>query len=135
MQLSAIDILLLDLLIIAILGWRIIRRESPIKETLYWLAIIILIPVFGGILFVVLNEKPLGRKRLKRLKKFYEISKDWNTQVNDLASLTPHTNKSSNIMALYKGASTHLSHEGEFPAMHCKSMDLITTETETKNFS
>ncbi len=117
MQLDSMDILLLDLLIIAILGWRIIKRDTPITETLYWLAIITLIPVFGGILFVVLNEKPLGRKRLRRLNKFMQISKDWEKIKSDLSTQSFRLTKDNTLASNYAGAAKHLSHNGEFPAV------------------
>jgi cardiolipin synthase len=108
------------------LGWRVIARRAPVTETLYWLAIIILIPVFGGILYVVINEKPLGRKRVKRAKILSKNFKSWSDSYGESIETFNGTlsKKTKSVIKLIEA-------DGLFKPCKCEDLELLSNESTT----
>lgn len=128
MVLNPEHIIYLNLFIILTLGWRVISRRSPVTETLYWLAIIVLIPIFGGILFIIINERPLGRKRLRRSKQLVPILKSMQSKLNkvslgDLEKISENARFNAKLS----------SFEDHFPVYPCPNIKLFSDEAETLN--
>jgi cardiolipin synthase len=55
-----------DLLVRVALCLRVIMRRIPVGTSLAWLTIILIFPFGGGLLYVLLGEKHLGKRRARR---------------------------------------------------------------------
>lgn len=60
-------LLLLDLTIRFGLSIRVIMRRRPVGVTLAWIAILMMSPFLGALVYILIGERWLGRKRLKRV--------------------------------------------------------------------
>lgn len=50
-----------------LLGARIILRRSSVGFTLAWLAVVLLLPVLGAVIYLLLGERRLGTRRARRI--------------------------------------------------------------------
>lgn len=68
------------------LGVRVIMRRGTVGFTLAWLAVILLLPVLGAIIYLLLGERRLGTKRARRIEELREPYRVW---LNELAAHFP----------------------------------------------
>jgi cardiolipin synthase A/B len=59
------------------LGVRVILRRGTVGFTLAWLAVILLLPVLGGILYLLLGERRLGFRRARRIVELRGPYQEW----------------------------------------------------------
>jgi cardiolipin synthase len=86
----------LDLVIRFGLSARVIRRRLPVGVSLAWLAIILIFPFAGAILYLLLGEYRLGRARARRAAAYQQSKNGWFTSVEkahrvDAATLPPES--------------------------------------------
>ncbi len=60
---GALFLLGVDWFIRLVLGVRVVMRRGTVGFTLAWLAVILLLPVFGAIIYLLLGERRLGTRR------------------------------------------------------------------------
>ncbi|MBK8206595.1 MAG: cardiolipin synthase [Planctomycetes bacterium] len=71
----------IDWVIRLALGGRIIMRRSSVGFTLAWLAVVLLVPVLGAIIYVLLGERRLGTRRARRIVELREPYRRWLEQL------------------------------------------------------
>jgi cardiolipin synthase len=69
---TAHALFLADLLIRVGLALRVIKRRLPVGVSLAWLAIILILPLVGAVVYLLLGEYRLGRERAKRAASYRE---------------------------------------------------------------
>jgi cardiolipin synthase A/B len=79
-------LLAVDLAIRLGLAVRVIMRRGTVGMTLAWLAVILLLPVLGGILYLLTGERRLGYKRAKRIAELRGPYREW---LNSLGEAYP----------------------------------------------
>ena len=126
MELNPTFVIAINIIIIVTIGSRIVSRRAPVSETLYWLAIIVLIPVFGGILYLVIKEKPIGRKRFKRNNELIKsrLSEDLHNRSEAQPSIETLTNDQKSFIKL-------LNIENRFEPCTACNLKLLSNENET----
>src|SRR5689334_15990425 len=62
-----VAIIIVDLTIRIGLSIRVIMRRRPVGVTWAWLAILLVSPFFGAFVYLLIGERWLGRRRLKRV--------------------------------------------------------------------
>ncbi len=63
------------------LSLRVIMKRRPVGVSLAWLSLIYLLPFAGGVLYLLLGEIRLGRKRAQRARKMYQPYANWLAQL------------------------------------------------------
>jgi cardiolipin synthase len=65
-------VFLADLVIRVALSLRVIKRRLPVGVSLAWLAIILIFPFVGAVLYLLVGEYRLGRRRARRAAAYHE---------------------------------------------------------------
>ena len=65
-------VFLADLVIRVGLSVRVIKRRLPVGVSLAWLAIILIFPFAGAIIYLLVGEYRLGRRRARRAAAYRE---------------------------------------------------------------
>lgn len=73
----ATALLVLDWLIRIVFGVRVILRRSAVGFTLAWLAVILLLPIFGAVIYLFLGERRLGTRRARRTEELRQPYNRW----------------------------------------------------------
>ncbi len=73
----AIVALVADLAIRIGLSLRIIMRRIPVGVSLAWLTIVLIVPLFGAVLYLLLGEMRLGGRRARRAETIHEPYIEW----------------------------------------------------------
>ncbi len=63
------------------LGVRVIIRRSTVGFTLAWLALILLLPVLGSVIYLLFGERRLGTRRARRIEELREPYRLWLNQL------------------------------------------------------
>src|SRR5262249_58067880 len=86
-------VFLADLVIRVGLSVRVIVRRLPVGVSLAWLAIILIFPFVGAVLYLLVGEYRLGRRRARRAAAYRENSRARpalpQPQRTDVAALSP----------------------------------------------
>lgn len=64
----AIAFFIVDWIIRIGLGMRVVMRRRPVGVSLSWLGVILLLPFFGAVIYLILGENRIGRLRLGRFE-------------------------------------------------------------------
>jgi cardiolipin synthase len=59
------------------LGVRVVLRRSTVGFTLAWLAVILLLPVLGAVIYLLFGERRLGSRRARRIEELREPYRLW----------------------------------------------------------
>jgi cardiolipin synthase len=70
-------VFLLDFLIRVGLSLRVIMRRLPVGTALAWLAVVLILPFAGAILYLLFGEYRLGRRRARRERELALARPDW----------------------------------------------------------
>lgn len=70
-------------LILAVVTIRLVLQRRAMGVTISWLLIIFVIPVLGVILYLLVGELNLGKKRAERAKTMFEPYRDWLQHISD----------------------------------------------------
>lgn len=60
--------LLLHLLIQVVVGFRVVMSRRGVGETLSWIMVVLVLPVFGALLYLLIGELRLGRRRARLIE-------------------------------------------------------------------
>lgn len=64
----AISVFAVDWVVRIGLGLRVVMRRRPVGVSLSWLGVILFVPFFGALIYLVLGETRIGRMRLERFE-------------------------------------------------------------------
>jgi cardiolipin synthase len=70
-------IFLTDLVIRVGLSVRVIRRRLPVGSALAWLAVILIFPLAGALLYLLVGEYRLGPRRARRIAAASAARRAW----------------------------------------------------------
>jgi cardiolipin synthase A/B len=73
-------ILIVDLLIRIVLSYRIIMRRLPVGISLAWLAIILIFPLVGAVIYAFFGTRRVGKRREERLARLRDPFVRWLNQ-------------------------------------------------------
>ena len=59
------------------LSVRVIMRRRPVGVTLAWLSVVLILPFFGAIVYLLFGELRLGRQRAERAARLHEPYRTW----------------------------------------------------------
>ena len=59
------------------LGIRVIMRRNTVGYTLAWLAVILLVPLLGAVIYMLFGERRLGSRRAKRIEELRAPYQAW----------------------------------------------------------
>ncbi len=79
-----------DLLIRTGLTLRVIMRRRPVGTTLAWVSILLASPFFGAFVYLLVGERWLGRKRVKRIQELHKPVEQWIAQLTDRDNVQWH---------------------------------------------
>lgn len=79
----AFTFLLVDIAIRTGLSLRVIMRRRPVGTTLAWITLLLAAPFFGAFVYLLIGERWLGRRRLKRAARLREPFKQWIAKLGD----------------------------------------------------
>jgi cardiolipin synthase A/B len=82
----ASTILAVDWVIRLALGLRVVMRRGTVGFTLAWLAVLLLLPVLGAVIYLLLGERRLGTTRARRIEALRVPYRAW---LDDLAAHFP----------------------------------------------
>ena len=109
-----------------LLTLRVLSANRPGQETLSWILAFIIMPIFSGIIYIITQENPLGRKRQVRIKKLDKLK---SKSILELQSNTARAIKE--IDPSLKPILTLNSWNGRFQAQVVRSLELFSDESET----
>src|SRR5262249_49470720 len=69
------SIFILDLIIRVGLSLRVIKRRLPVGVSLAWLAIILIFPFVGAVIYLLVGEYRLGRHRARRAADYRQVQR------------------------------------------------------------
>lgn len=116
----------LDWTIRIVLGVRVVLRRSSVGFTLAWLAVILLLPLLGAVIYLLLGERRLGARRARRIEEMRKpygawldgLARDFPTDESDLPpaarSLRRQARGLSGIPALPGNKVELIRNSGEF---------------------
>jgi cardiolipin synthase len=65
-----------------VLAFRVIMRRRPVGESLAWVLVIFVFPVFGPLTYLLMGELRLGSRRGKRFEQLFPPIGDWLKELN-----------------------------------------------------
>ena len=65
------------------LAFRIVSQRRPTGETLAWIMVIFVLPIFGPLAYLVFGELRLGRRRARRFVELYPPIQKWLAELPD----------------------------------------------------
>jgi cardiolipin synthase len=105
-----------------ILAFRVLMQRRPVGETLAWMLVIFVFPIFGPVVYLLLGELRLGQRRARRFENLYAPIRDWLRQLEARF-------ESDNLQLSNKGE--QLSHLGKqtfgLPTLPGNQIELIDT--------
>lgn len=115
-------VFLADFIIRIGLSLRVIMRKRPYGVSLAWLVVILLVPFFGGFVYLLFGENRLPEKRMARAKAAYEMHTSW---LQNLSSRPPLSWEENNpaYISLHRQAKTLVG----LPAMAGNKLTLISS--------
>lgn len=118
-------LLIFDAILFIVLAGRVIGKRPPVSEALAWILLMLIVPIIGGIIFIIFTETPLGRKRANRATALRKELNKWHKYIKevpegDLAFLGPEA----------PGIAKLISHRGDFPVLNAENLDLFSNEAE-----
>ena len=85
-KLTGVGVLFVDFLVKLAIGARVIMQRRPTGETLAWIMVVFSMPVLGPLLYLMLGELRLGRRRAGR---FTELTKPLMSWLHDIRRAEP----------------------------------------------
>jgi cardiolipin synthase len=64
-----------------LLAFRVLMQRRPVGETLAWMLVIFIFPIFGPVFYLLLGELRLGQRRARRFENLYAPIRDWLRQL------------------------------------------------------
>ncbi len=74
---AAVGVILVDLLIRVGFSVRVIMRRRPVGVSLAWLTIILIFPFAGAMIYLLIGEMRLGKRRAERAARIHGPYQDW----------------------------------------------------------
>jgi cardiolipin synthase len=74
------------IVVVIAVSLRVIVKRRPPGVSLAWLILVIVLPYFGAVLYLLMGERTLGRRRAKRAEALLPPLQKW---LSDIASATP----------------------------------------------
>jgi cardiolipin synthase len=118
-------VLLADFFIRIGLSVRVIMRKRPYGVSLAWLVVILVVPFFGGLSYLLLGENRLPEKRTARAKVSYDSYLRWQKTLQNRAPIS-WSNINPEGIPLHRQAETLVG----IPAMAGNNLTLITCPEE-----
>jgi len=118
-------LLLADLVIRIGLSLRVIMRKRPYGVSLAWLVVILLVPFFGGFMYLLFGENRIPEKRTERARVSYKYYQHWLKTLRKRAPVS-WQGKNPECAPLHRQAETLVG----LPAMAGNKLILLTTPHE-----
>jgi cardiolipin synthase len=113
---------LIDLLIRLGLSVRVIMRRRPVGVSLAWLVVILVLPFAGAVIYLLIGELPLGRRRVAWAAKIHGPYQKW------LAGLRRRTHVDwSRVGARWEPIAVLIRNVCDIPAIPGNQFQLYTT--------
>ncbi len=90
-SLLSVIILLADFIIRIGLSLRVIMRKRSYGVSLAWLVVVLLIPFFGGFLYLLVGENRISEKRIERARIAYNYYQHWLKTLKERAPISWET--------------------------------------------
>lgn len=74
---------LAEVILSIVISVRILMRHKPASFTIAWLLIVLSLPLFGSIIYLIIGENRVGEKRLQRGRLIRQTASSW---INDIVS-------------------------------------------------
>ena len=118
-------VLLADFFIRIGLSVRVIMRKRPYGVSLAWLVVVLVVPFFGGVSYLLLGENRLPERRTARAKVAYNTYLRWQKTLQNRAPVS-WRNINPECIPLHRQAQTLVG----IPAMAGNNLTLITCPEE-----
>src|SRR5262245_30513148 len=115
-----IAVFVVDLAIRLGLSVRVIMRRRPVGVSLAWLTVILIFPIFGALVYLMIGELRLGRRRADRAARIHALYLSWLDELRARA----HVDWSASGMACEPLARLAESAVG-IPALPNNSLELL----------
>lgn len=112
----------------AVVAIRILMKRKPVYYVISWLIVIHLLPVIGLVIYALLGEPRLGRKRALQAKKIWPLTEEWITQLNSRNDIV--ANKVSDVATPLLTLCKQKNHIG---GIKNNLLDLYTTADDSMN--
>lgn len=109
---AAILVVAVHLVIVISISLRVLMRRRPPGSAAAWLLLVVLLPYIGAVLYLLIGERPLGRKRSKRAREMYEVVRPWLRKLS-----VDRQNVPLDIFQRWKGTFLLTEHLVEIPAL------------------
>ncbi|UCH40002.1 MAG: cardiolipin synthase [Gammaproteobacteria bacterium] len=86
-EIFALALLLLDIGIVVSIMLRVIVKRRPPGVSLAWLILVILLPYVGAVLYLLVGERTLGRKRARRARQLLAPLEEWLAHISPASAV------------------------------------------------
>ena len=84
-QLIALGFFYLNIALVVVVALRVIMKRRPPGVSLAWLILVIVLPYGGAVLYLLMGERPLGRRRVKRTEALLQPMRQWLDRLSSIA--------------------------------------------------
>ncbi|QWD84679.1 cardiolipin synthase [Polynucleobacter asymbioticus] len=124
---SLIWVPLLHILIVLLFGFRLISVRRPVGVVLAWFLIVVLFPLLGISLYVLIGERPVGRKLTRKIirmdKEYAAITEAMRTHYQADRQLLPVEGRALSLLAQSKNGSPVIA--GNQIELHTNSLNIL----------
>ena len=124
---SLIWVPLLHILIVLLFGFRLISVRRPVGVVLAWFLIVVLFPLLGISLYILIGERPVGRKLTRKIirmdKEYAAITEAMRTHYQADRQLLPVEGRALSLLAQSKNGSPVIA--GNKIELHTNSLNIL----------